>query len=567
VLRFAGFEVDLSRAELSRPDGEVIHLRPKSLALLQYLAQNVGRIVSKQELMEAVWPNVHVGEDSLFQCIRDIRTATGDDRRQLIKVVSGRGYMFDAVATEAASFDRPHAGAGSPEREKLPPAAAPEDAPRGTDHAVRRFRLNIRAPSAIAGAGLTACAIGLAAATPFIGPRVFAPRPPVLAVTPVTTTSADPAAAAMALGVTAILTDGLSRIPTIRVLAPQSPSGVKAVSASGVRPDIVLRSDLDTSEGSWRLRTRVVDASSDEVRWTTTYAVSTAGDAALQQSRLAAGIGYPLASRLSAMIHSGLREGNANIVVDQAAAFLNSTTRERFDAAQAMLENALAADPKNVDLQAALASQLLRGIQTSWYRGDQAREAEEKAKVLLDRAARTEPDYIPVLEASCRFLTATNRFVDSLVTCSKALKLDPWDGLVLFQIGMSQLQLGRFEDALGAFQEADRLDTPRVSRWTWLLGAGLTYVMMDRNEDAVPWLQRSLAITPGTGRTHFVLAAAYQRLGRHNEARAAIEAGMTLRPGSHAGNVALPTRNASPAFLARSAQVNALMVAAGLPPQ
>ena len=51
--------------------------------------------------MEAVWPNVHVGEDSLFQCIREIRTALGDDKRQVVRVISGRGYLFQAEVTEA----------------------------------------------------------------------------------------------------------------------------------------------------------------------------------------------------------------------------------------------------------------------------------------------------------------------------------------------------------------------------------------------------------------------------------------------------------------------------------
>ena len=96
MLRFAGFELNQQRAELRGPDGASIRLRPKPFAMLNVLAANTGRIVSKQELMEAVWPNIHVGEDSLFQCIREIRTALGDDQRRLIKVVSGRGYLFEA---------------------------------------------------------------------------------------------------------------------------------------------------------------------------------------------------------------------------------------------------------------------------------------------------------------------------------------------------------------------------------------------------------------------------------------------------------------------------------------
>src|SRR5207248_5523220 len=98
VLRFSGFELDSERAGLRRPDGETVKLRP--LEILRLLAGNAGRVLSKQQLMEAAWPNVHVGEDSLFQCIREIRTALGDDKRQIVRVISGRGYLFEAGVTE-----------------------------------------------------------------------------------------------------------------------------------------------------------------------------------------------------------------------------------------------------------------------------------------------------------------------------------------------------------------------------------------------------------------------------------------------------------------------------------
>ena len=96
MLCFAGYKLDPRRAELRGPDGEAIRLRPKSFDMLQLFAANPGRVLSKHDLIEAVWPNVHVSDDSLFQCIREIRAALGDDQRQLIKLVSGRGYLFDA---------------------------------------------------------------------------------------------------------------------------------------------------------------------------------------------------------------------------------------------------------------------------------------------------------------------------------------------------------------------------------------------------------------------------------------------------------------------------------------
>ena len=88
-----------SAPSCARPDGGTIRLRPKTLEILRLLAGNSGRVGSKQQSMEAVWPNVHVGEDSLFQRIREIRVALGDDKREVVRVISGRGDPFQAQVT------------------------------------------------------------------------------------------------------------------------------------------------------------------------------------------------------------------------------------------------------------------------------------------------------------------------------------------------------------------------------------------------------------------------------------------------------------------------------------
>ncbi len=80
---------------------------------------------------------------------------------------------------------------------------------------------------------------------------------------------------------------------------------------------------------------------------------------------------------------------------------------------------------------------------------------------------------------------------------------------------------------------------------------------MGRNEDALTWLQRSITITPASGRPYLLLAVAYQRLGRLNEAKEAIAKAMALRPGSTAANTQLPTLNASQAFFGRGPENHA----------
>jgi len=558
VLRFAGFEIDRQRADLRRPDGEAVRLRPKPFTMLSFLAANAGRVVGKQELMDAVWPNVVVSEDSLFQCIREIRAAIGDDRRQILKVISGRGYLLDAeVEVVATPADVPSAPAVESRPKTSTPAAALLPSP-----GLRRL-----APRTIAfaAAGLAIFAVGLAVAAPFIGQRL-ARTLPVIAVAPLADGSGDPQVALMAANVTEQLVDGLSRIPDIRVLAPRSEPGVTAVAGPARRADYVLRGELQKANGIWTVQARMVDAATDEVRWSTAFAIDAGGnDVALQQSRITAGVGYPTAAKLNAFAYNKSRANDAAVVINQAQAFINRTSPEKFRASLEMLEKGLAAEPANIDLKAELATQLLRGIQTAWFTGAEADQAALRARDLLDGALKAEPNYLPLLQGYCRLLTATNHFVDSLVACAKALNQNPWDGLVLFHLGLTHIQLGRFDDALSAYMLADRYDTPQVSRWTWLLGVGQAYVFMDRAEDALPWLERSLAVTPGTGRTHFLLAAAYQRLGRFDEAKAAVTEGMKLRPGTTAANVALPVKNASAVFLARSNEIKELLIAAGMP--
>ncbi|MBJ7408152.1 MAG: winged helix-turn-helix domain-containing protein, partial [Bradyrhizobium sp.] len=507
MLRFAGFELDQQRAELRGADGAPIKLRPKTFEMLRLFATSGGRVLSKQELMEAVWPNVHVGEDSLFQCIRELRTALGDERRQLIKLASGGGYLLATEVVAAPAADpaqakgtRPHPTGGVV---PLPPAEVAAVRPQRA-----MFGLSRKATVA-AVAGLFVIVMGLAVAAPVLKPDLLFKRtPPRLAVMPIVDESNDAHGAAMAAEVTARLTDGFAKIQNISVVAPRlAAKGGAGAAASAASSDYELRGELERRDRSWTLRARIIKAATGEVQ--SVVATSVGGeemDAQLAQSRLVAGVGHGLARRLNEILESrvpratvaGTSAGGDKVVVEQALASINQTTRERFGAAQAMLQKALSDDPDNLEVAVALASLQMRGIQMVWFSPEEAVAVEARANATLEQALRSRPNSIAVLEAYCRFLSATNHFVESLVTCAKALSFDPWNGSALYLIGLGQVYLGRFDDALATFLQADRYDTPQASRWTWLLGAGMTYALMGRFEEALPWLQRSIAITPGT---------------------------------------------------------------------
>lgn len=579
VHRFAGFELDQQRAELRGADGVAIKLRPKTFEMLRLFAANGGRILSKQELMEAVWPNVHVGEDSLFQCIRELRTALGDDQRQMIKLASGGGYLLTAEVIAEPAAVSAQAGTGPLAEAVEAGPALPAGAEAATAQTLPlRSIFGFRGRAMLtAAAGL--CVIGLAVAAPVLKPDLlFRRTPPRLAVMPIVDESNDPRGAVMAAELTGRLTDGFAKIQNISVIAPRlaAVAGGESSAAPAASSDYELRGELQHSDQSWTLRARIIKAGTGEVQSVVAAPVSAdEADAQLAQSRLVAGVGHVLARRLNEILEpsasssarSKSSAGGDKVAVEQALASINQTTRERFGAAQTMLQKALTDDPDNLDIAVALASLQLRGIQMVWFSPDEAAAVEARANATLEQALRSKPNSIPVLEAYCRFLSATNHFVESLVTCAKALSFDPWNGSALYLIGLGEIYLGRFDDALTTFRQADRYDTPPASRWTWLLGAGLATLLKGQGEEALPWLQRSIAITPATGRSHLLLAAAYQRSGRFEEARAAVAEGLRLRPGTTRLSVGPPMKNASPVCIAAWERVVQAEVDAGLPEQ
>ena len=94
--------LDLNRGEFQL-NGQALPLGPTAFRLVAYFVQNHGRLLSKDELVKAVWPNVFVTDDSLIQCVAQLRSALGDESQDFIKTVRGRGYIFDALVPVVSS--------------------------------------------------------------------------------------------------------------------------------------------------------------------------------------------------------------------------------------------------------------------------------------------------------------------------------------------------------------------------------------------------------------------------------------------------------------------------------
>ena len=131
---FGEYRLDLARGALLK-SGADVKLRPKSFEVLRLLIERHGQLVTKDELLDAVWGHTVVTEDSIFQCLIDVRRAIGDESQQMIKTVPRRGYIFDVPVTVSDAASRDYgvtvSGIAAPEREAAGRSSAPSPAQSG----------------------------------------------------------------------------------------------------------------------------------------------------------------------------------------------------------------------------------------------------------------------------------------------------------------------------------------------------------------------------------------------------------------------------------------------------
>lgn len=169
-LRFGEFVLDSARGGLFGADGAQVPLRPKTWSLLLHLAAHPGQVIAREALLDAVWPDVTVTDDSITQCVAELRRALGEDGARWLRTVPRRGYVFDApVAADApAGPPVPAVSAGTATTLAMPgvPAASPWTSGR---------RLGL---AALALAGLALCVT--------LWPQPAAPPPPAPSAAEVT---------------------------------------------------------------------------------------------------------------------------------------------------------------------------------------------------------------------------------------------------------------------------------------------------------------------------------------------------------------------------------------------
>ncbi len=258
---FGEFTLDVDRGALFNADGE-IKLRPKSFEVLRYLLERHGRLVSKDELLDAIWGHKAVTEDSITQCLIEVRRAIQDRSQKMIMTVPKRGYIFDLSVTEH----------GKPVKESDASSSGMVASPSW-------FRWPLAAVLFLA---VGAAAVWWKSATDPIEAPVTATSEsvagsPSIAVMPFLDMSPEQDQEYFADGISEEVLNLLTRIPELRVIARTSSFSFKdqnadiADIAERLHVTHVLEGSVRKSGNRIRVTAQLVDASTSAHLWSDTY--------------------------------------------------------------------------------------------------------------------------------------------------------------------------------------------------------------------------------------------------------------------------------------------------------
>jgi TolB-like protein/DNA-binding winged helix-turn-helix (wHTH) protein/Flp pilus assembly protein TadD len=513
VYSFGGFALDLARGTLSR-DGVETRLRPKSYAVLRHLVERAGRLVGKQELLDAVWGSTVVTEGSLTQCIVDIRRALGDADQRLLRTVPRQGFILDAPVTVTSLPSQAPATKVPVEPEAAASASAGHPASRSRSVAAVLLGLLLLA--------------GLAGW--FVAHRATE-HPHRVTGAPPATNPANSIAVLRFLdlspaGDQAYFADGLAeeilhllaQSPDLRVIARSSsfvfePGAVDLTTVAGqLEVTYVLEGSVRRADDQLRITVQLIDTSSLAHVWSQTYDRALADVLDLQRE-----IATDVAGALRVTLAPTREPGSPASVAAQEQFLLGRYLFHRrgsgdLEAAERHLERAVELDPGHARAWTALAgTYFVRGWEEL---GDPGHRHEEQRRA-LERAIAIDPSLGDAHVRLGRYYLATGDREAARAAFERAERVAPDDPLVLETRAARAIRLGRLDEAVTIRRRVVERDPLsglyRHALANVLLGAG-------RIEEALQEYARVELLSPDIG-SNVDVARALVLLGRTDDAR------------------------------------------------
>jgi adenylate cyclase len=495
--KFGEHLLDVDRRELRR-GAELIAIEPQVFDLLVYLVRNRSRVVSRDDVLKAVWGGRVVSESTVTSRINAVRNAVGDSGKaqRLIRTVPRRGIRFVGVV-----------------REEHKPAA-PVDARSVAAE-------NPQSPTAFANTE----------------------RRLSIVVLPFANLSNDPEQEYFADGITDDLTTDLSRISGSFVIArstaftyKRTPGDAKQIGRDlGVR--YVLEGSVRRADEKVQVNVQLVDAEGGAHVWADRFDTNRTNLAEAQSEitgRLARTLHLELVGDAGRRIEQekAVNPDARDLVMRGWAWYYRARSATTAREAQQAFERALKIDPRSIDARIGIARLLLVNLIRNFdiQSSGSIEQDSARAEKLLLEAIESDPNRSIARSTMGQLRRVQNRLTESRIEYETAIALDPNDDFAHVQLGWTLLLLGQASTAMAEGEKAVRLSPRDPQIWGKYLQLGWCQLLLNRVDPAIDLLIKSRAANPRAWVTYFGLAGALALKGDLDGANTVLAGLQKIKP-------------------------------------
>jgi TolB-like protein/DNA-binding winged helix-turn-helix (wHTH) protein/tetratricopeptide (TPR) repeat protein len=524
--RFLEFELSEEDFTLSR-GSQRIALEPKSLRVLTLLVNRAGHLVDKQELLESVWPNTFVEENTLTRTVGILRRELGDSSRdsKIIETVPTRGYRFIApveMLPGQAPNSLPEQNGNATAVLQSSPAVLPTDKPRTPK---LRWLLPI------------ACLILIAITALWFRHHHLQAAPiRSLAVLPLNDLSPGTREEYFADGMTDELITELARIPGLRIVSRTSVMQVKGTQkplaqiARELNVDAVVEGSVVRSGDRVRITAQLIDTRSDKHLWAQSFE-GPLGDVLTLQDDVAREIASQTRTVLTPAARAELSSAKhidpeAHDAYLKGRYYWNKRTGDGLQQGSIYFQQAIEKDPAYAAAYSGLAD-CNSGL--AWHGFVSPDEALPKAHSAALKAIELDPQSAEAHASLALLLDHRWDWPGAEAEFKRALQLDSQNANAHHWYGDYLSIKGRHDEALLQARQALELDPLNLMIGTWV---ALRYYLARRYDLAIEQSRKTLALDPNFAAAHLLLGDSYVQAGLHKQGLSELQLAARLSGGS-----------------------------------
>ncbi len=490
ILDLGGVVFDQRRGVLTNGDGQTIPLRPQSVQVLNALASRQGQAANKDDLISEVWGSVNVTDESLVQCIADIRRAIGDQGHTVIQTLPKVGYRLVPPIPLRA---RPNSG------------------------------LNWR-HIGIAIAVLPVLVILVAILTGAFSPNQTL-RKPSIAVLPFSNLSDDVSQAYFADGIVKAITTNLSKFEGLFVVSSFSAFQYRSnqdppdqiAEALGVR--YLLSGDVQTGPDQILINAQLTDAVDGTSLWSQSYTAPRTDVFKLQED-LSARIASTLVERVETATSQWARTRTADDLTAYELILRSESPkieREALNEAIALLEQAIALSPEMTIAHSLKAQNYLMLWRHSL--AIDLDEALRQARVSAAHAIELDNNSYQAYHVLSQIdLYADHDHAQALASLTKALEINPNEADLMVRMATLLGFMNRDDEAILWIEKAFRQNPLHPIWYHW--NSAFVYVVADEDEKGIVASKKALAVYTSSASIRRILIAAHGKLDEWEQAEA-----------------------------------------------